>query len=215
LLFLEGEWDLSGSRSLFLFNVGVWNIDGSLSWDSDVVNDGVIDDADIIRRVSRDVEIIRGSITSIEGDIIFRCDFRWVSFPVSSVLSGKSECGSGGRVSTKLASLDVCDVVGKIIFDIRVSSRVKAKISGLSTGVDTITGVIRVSDGSGDLSLSLLNVKVVLGNLSSSGFGDWDREGEVFVSGSGLGDSDGVSSWDLSGSSSLDCFLYGDSSGLS
>ena len=80
--FLVGEWDLSGSRSLFLNNVLVWNIDGSLSWDSDVVNDGVIDDADIIGGVGRDVEIIRGSITGIEGDIIFRCDIRWVSTPV-------------------------------------------------------------------------------------------------------------------------------------
>ena len=82
LFFLVGEWDLSGSRSLFLNNVLVWNIDGSLSWDSDVVNDGVIDDADIIGGVGRDVEIIRGSITGIEGDIIFRCDIRWVSTPV-------------------------------------------------------------------------------------------------------------------------------------
>jgi hypothetical protein len=78
-LFLEGEWDLSGSGSLFLNNVLVWNIDGSLSWDSDVVNDGVIDDVVISGRVGRDVKIIRGGITGTEGDIIFRCEVRWVS----------------------------------------------------------------------------------------------------------------------------------------
>ena len=79
MLFLVGEWDLSGSGSLFLNNVLVWNIDGSLSWDSDVVNDGIIDDVVISGRVGRDVKIIRGGITGIEGNIIFRCEVRWVS----------------------------------------------------------------------------------------------------------------------------------------
>ena len=210
---MEGEWDLSGSGSLFLNNVLVWNIDGSLSWDSDVVNDGVIDDAVIFGRVGRDVKIIRGGITGIEGDIIFGCDFRWVSFPVFSVSSRESESGTG--ISTELSGLDGSDVVGEIVFDIRVSCRVKGDVAGLSTGVITITGVIRDVDGSGDLSLSLLNVEVGLGLLSSSGLADWDGESEVFVSGSGLGDSDCVGGWDLSGSSFLDFFFNSDSSSLS
>lgn len=130
-----------------------------------------------------------------------------------SITSGESESGTG--FSTELGGLDCSDVVGEIIFDIRVSERVKGDIAGLGTGVITITGVIGVIDGSGDLSLSLLNVEVVLGFLSSSGLADWDGESVVFVSGSGLGDSDCVGGWDLSGSSSLDLFFNSDSSSLS
>ena len=126
-----------------------------------------------------------------------------------------TESELGTDISTKLGILDGSDVIVEIIFDIRVSLGVKGEILGFGTGVITITGVIGVSDGSSDLSLSLFNVEVVLGNLSSSGLGDWDGEGEVFVSGSGLGDSDCVGGWDLSGSSSLDLFFNSDSSSLS
>ena len=126
-----------------------------------------------------------------------------------------SESELGTDISTKLGILDGSDVIVEIIFDIRVSLGVKGEILGFGTGVITITGVIGVSDGSSDLSLSLFNVEVVLGNLSSSGLGDWDGEGEVFVSESSLGDSDGVGGWDLSGSGSLDLFLNSDLSGSS
>jgi hypothetical protein len=56
---------------------------------------------------------------------------------VVSITSGESESGAGFR--TELGGLDGSDVVGEIIFDIRVSERVKGDIAGLGTGVITIT----------------------------------------------------------------------------
>ena len=94
--------------------------------------------------------------------------------------SGVSELGSG--LWTVLGSLDVSNVVGEIIFDIGVTGGVKGDSLGFWSRVVTITGVIGVVDGSGDLSFSSLKIEVVLGNLSGSGLSDWDSVGVFFIS---------------------------------
>ena len=109
-----------------------------------------------------------------------------------------------------LSSLDVSDVVSKIVVDIRVSSAVEADSLVFRSGVDTITGVGRVENVSGDLSLAVLDVEVLSLDLSSSLFGDWDGEGVLFVSDSLSGDINEVDGWDLSLLSSGDFLSEGE-----
>ena len=109
-----------------------------------------------------------------------------------------------------LSSLDVSDVVSKIVVDIRVSSAVEADSLVFRSGVDTITGVGRVENVSGDLSLAVLDVEVLSLDLSSSLFGDWDGEGVLFISDSFSGDINEVDGWDLSLLSSGDFLSEGE-----
>ena len=124
------------------------------------------------------------------------------------VWSGVSElCTSFWSV---LSSLDVSNVVSKIVVDIRVSSTVEAESHVFRSGVDTITGVRRVDNVSGDLSLTVLDVVVLSLDLSSSFFGDWDGEGVLLISDSFSGDINEVNSWDLSLLSSCDFLSEGE-----